>query len=163
MKYTARWCGSKWHTKTIHRSQQREPFTPFASHGHVPATKKLKHLLQWCWASPRWSQHGTLLMSRDTSHLEAQRFKTSALQDAIWQRHSSIKTLCQCLSASPAFHLLNYFIKLPSPSLPPVSFHLRSLGNAGSLIFQQFLITLVNVEDISDLFSHYRDPVSLLY
>lgn len=32
--------------------------------------KKPKHLLQWCWASPRWSQHGTLLMAHDTSHLE---------------------------------------------------------------------------------------------
>lgn len=55
--------------------------------------KKPKHSPRWCWASPRWSQRGTLLMSPGTGHLEAQRCKMSVLPDALWQRHSSIKTL----------------------------------------------------------------------
>lgn len=61
--------------------------------------KKPKCLLQWCWASPHWSQRGTLLMSHDTSHLQAQRFKMSALRDTLARTLFHRGRLCQCLSA----------------------------------------------------------------
>lgn len=78
----------------------------------------------------------------------------------LWQRCSAINTL---VCASSASRLLSYFIKLPSLSLPPTSFHPSSLRNAGSPIFQQFLITWASAEDTIWFFSHYSNPVPLLY
>lgn len=104
--------------------------------------KKPKCLLQWCWASPHWSQRGTLLMSHDTSHLQAQRFKMSAMQDTLAKTLSLRGRLCQCLSASlPQIALIisSNCPLLPSPILPA-----ENLGNARPLIFQQFLITLIS-------------------
>lgn len=83
--------------------------------------KKPKCLLQWCWASPHWSQRGTLLMSHDTSHLQAQRFKMSALQDTLAKTLSHRGRLCQCISASlPQIVLIisSNCPLLPSPILP---------------------------------------------
>lgn len=116
--------------------------------------KKPKHSPRWCWASPRWSQRGTLLMSPGTGHLEAQRCKMSALPDALWQRHSSIKTMLV-----PMPHI-SFIISSNHPLffLPP------STWEAWAMLGHLFPnTTWVRAEDISELFSHYRDLVLLLY
>lgn len=127
MEYRVCQRGSKQHTKTRHRSQQRKQFTPFTPQGDFPATRDLiirnqstyfndaeplyagaNVVLCWCLViQVTWKHRG----------LKHQHGKT------LWQRQSSNKgRLCQCLSAflpHSALIISSNCPLLPTRLLPP--------------------------------------------